>query len=448
MPIIKHLSVKGLVLDLSNYRTVPQKAEIEAVIAMITVRPDQFWALMHSLLDDGYHPTDSIIILKTALKGVERPVVKEGNRRIGALKIAHGYIKSPRINIPSDVEARIEKLTSEWKQANITVPCTIYEPTEASTVDKIVAMTHGKAQLAGRDMWRAVARARHNRDKNGASEPGLDVLEKFLAKTSDLSATQVNQWGGDYPVTVLDEALKNLASRCGFESAKAMASKYPHIDKYRQPLDKVIKQIGFGLLGFAEVRSETEDFATPFGFPSKPVPQTPKQEGGNDGEKSKPSRRKPKTPPLDDVKAVRKMLRSLSPTGMNSAKVVTLLNEIATINISTHPHAFCFVLRSIFEISAKAYCGIHGLKTRKENGDDLELKQLLLNVTNQLTNKMKDRSKMRELHGALNELREGAGVLSVTSMNQLVHNKTFSVKDTHICAVFSNIFPLLEAMNT
>ena len=40
------------------------------------------------------------------------------------------------------------------------------------------------------------------------------------------------------------------------------------------------------------------------------------------------------------------------------------------------------------------------------------------------------------------------GLLSVTSMNQLIHNPKFTVDGTSVSTVFANVFPLLEAMNS
>jgi hypothetical protein len=51
------------------------------------------------------------------------------------------------------------------------------------------------------------------------------------------------------------------------------------------------------------------------------------------------------------------------------------------------------------------------------------------------------------LHGAMTEIAKTEGILSVTSMNQLVHNTTFSVTTGDVCTTFGNIYPLLEAMN-
>jgi hypothetical protein len=53
----------------------------------------------------------------------------------------------------------------------------------------------------------------------------------------------------------------------------------------------------------------------------------------------------------------------------------------------------------------------------------------------------------RQLHGALTDLASPESILSVMSMNQLVHNPKFSVRASDISTMFGNIFPLLEAMN-
>ena len=52
MPITKILPIKQLKLDLSNFRTVPQESETDAIHAMISINPEWFWALTESLLDD------------------------------------------------------------------------------------------------------------------------------------------------------------------------------------------------------------------------------------------------------------------------------------------------------------------------------------------------------------------------------------------------------------
>jgi hypothetical protein len=155
---------------------------------------------------------------------------------------------------------------------------------------------------------------------------------------------------------------------------------------------------------------------------------------------------------LDDPKGVYKELRSFTPKGKNREKVVTLLREIKDLKLDKHPHAFCFLLCSMFEISAKAYCTDHaatgGPKGTKPSGEDRPLVEVLRDITRHLTNNSKDKPMVKRLHGAMTDLGKSSSVLSVTSMNQLVHNPKFSVKQSDICVLFHRIFPLLETINS
>lgn len=178
MPATDILEVKQRKLDLRNFRTVPQKDEVCAIHAMVSVNPDSFWALTESLLADGYHPTENIIVLR---ENPQTLTVKEGNRRIGALKLILNYISHSQLSVPSSIEGQIAKLSNEWMDENRKVPCAIYESNETSVVDRIIALTHGKGEKAGRNKWNAVAKARHNRETNKVSEAGLDLLEKYLS---------------------------------------------------------------------------------------------------------------------------------------------------------------------------------------------------------------------------------------------------------------------------
>ena len=63
MPTTSQLEVSKLKLDLKNFRTVPQKKEIDAIKAMISIKPDRFFAVMESIIEDGYLPTENIIVL-------------------------------------------------------------------------------------------------------------------------------------------------------------------------------------------------------------------------------------------------------------------------------------------------------------------------------------------------------------------------------------------------
>ena len=465
----QYLEVRKLSLDLENFRTMPQSSEEAAITSIVSTRPDQFWALMESLLDDGYLPTESIQVLKGKNKS-PLYTVKEGNRRIAALKLIAGEIDRSIVVIPDNLLRQIDELDANWRDANAKVPCVVYSPSESETVDRIVTLAHGKGEKAGRDQWNAVARARHNRDANDGGEPALDLLEGYLRDGRNLERDQSARWAGDYPLSILDEAMKRIAPRVGIKSARELANTYPKLE-HRGALEKILRAIGLKQIGFKEIRQVEKDFAAEYGIPAADAGKASKnggtdqdetgkadkeESGGTDQDKSdtngkSSAKKKTKATRTDDPRTVKRLLRNFSPLGLGREKVVVLRDEARNLNLRNNPLAFCFLLRSMFEISAKAYCAdtatTGGTTLEKNGGKDKTLVELLRGITKHLTSNKEDKAKVKELHGAMTELATPESLLSVTSMNQLVHNPNFVVSQSEVSSLFWRVFPLLDAMN-
>ena len=456
----KSVKVVDIALDLANPRTVPQPDEPTALETMISVNPTKFWGLMESIIDDGYHPTENIILLRS--KGGKLSV-REGNRRVAILKILLGTLQYQ--DIPSDLAEKIAAtINASWKKENAEVPCMIYEESEEYVADRIVSRIHAKGEPAGRDGWTAVAKFRYDRDKKGVSAPALDLLEAYIDKGKNRSPQQAERWSGDYPITVLHEALPKIG-RALTQSTADFVKAYPK--KNKRILDSLLLDIGVSNVGFKEVRDKTSFFGEKYGLympgakltqsPSSPVPpasparvSTPRILGENVGNSATPPR-KPKAVSANDPASVAKKLKAFKPKGNNREKLVTLLDELKTLDITSYPHAFCFLLRSAFEISAKVYCKENksaNISAVQKEGKEKTLINVLREVTSFITKNGADKEKTKELHGALAELGKKDGLLSVTSMNQLVHNPKFSVIPSDICLLFHNIFPLLEEINS
>jgi len=211
----KLIEVSNLKLDLKNYRTVPQRTEKAAILAMISIKPQRFFAIVESLITYGYIPTENLIVLNDS-----DYIVMEGNRRLAALKIIHGLHSKSIFSLPDNIKNKINDLNPNWKKENLKIPCSVFKKSEISTVNKIVNLTHAKGEKASRDKWSSVATARHNRDEKNASEPTLDLLEKYLRKGKNLTQQQKRRWAGDYPLTVLNEALRSIIVRLGYSSKR------------------------------------------------------------------------------------------------------------------------------------------------------------------------------------------------------------------------------------
>jgi hypothetical protein len=470
MPVVKLLPVLDLRLDPKNYRHMPQTSEEKALHAMAALKTHYFWGLARHILEKGYVETENIVVLKTSPVD-NNPLVKEGNRRVAILKLALGTLKGKDLDIPDDVRDHISGLSKQWREKNCHVPCLVFEPSEEADAEAVVDIAHGKAELAARLDWSPVARARHNRDR-GESEPALDVLEKYIKTGTNLSAEQKEEWAADYPLSVLAEALAKIHDRLGFSSIAEMAKGYSGLTKYRSPVEKMLFDIGVGSLGFPGIREKQYDFAVvrygltgsspstnppaPPGSPGTPpvAPQPPNAGPGVPSTPaappSGPATRKVRAVPLEDARAVTRKLKSFYPVGKNREKLVSLLEEARKLKVGEHRFSFCFVLRSMFEISAKAYIKDHtaaGIKLNKPDGKERPLRDVLTDVIAHLTQNGRNLEMDKFLHGAQTELTKRKGVLSIDSLNQLIHNLDFTISETDLCCVFANVFPLLQAMN-
>lgn len=450
MSTIKMVPVTQLNLDLRNYRTVPQPDESSAIHAMIAIDPNYFWGLAQSLLDDDYQETENIVVIEGA-KG-KSLVVKEGNRRTAILKLIHGIIPYGQFELPSDLIARIVGVDAQWKKTNRRVPCVIFAESEKVIVDRIVERTHAKGETAGRSKWPSVATARHNRDEKGASEPALDLLEKFLATSKAVSPQQTERWSGDFSLSVLAEAMQKMCPILGL-TARQLADEYPKV-KDRKTVDKMMMDIGLGQLKFGDLRASDHFAATRYGVK---VPASPDSKGPTAASAPSASQsggavdRKLKSLSLKDPKGVRREIRGFEPKGKGREKLVLLLDEAGKLRADEHPLSLCFLLRSMFEISAKAYCADHsqngGPVMTKSDSSDRPLLDVLRDITKHLTKSGTDRAMERRLHGAISELGNKEGLLSVLSLNQLIHHPKFLVRDTDICVLFWQIFPLVQEMS-
>lgn len=467
MLVNDYLNVKHIFQDLHNLRNVPQVDELSAMKALITINPDYFYGLMESIIENGYLPLENIVVIKETAK---RHKVKEGNRRIAIMKILLGLYPLTDFDLPQSIINKIKTdIDKKWIAANTEVPCLIYEPADIDIVNRIISLVHAKGEKAGRLRWSSVGRAREARNVNNKPQPILDLLEKYLRDGKNTTAIQRETWAADYPLTVLDEAIARILPRTNIGNSTDLANQYPKVP-FRTELEAVMSAIGSSIIQFPTLRDPNDDILSKYGFapPASPAPPAgggAKSSGKRGGSGANPTPTSPPAPPAkptkgakaystNDPRSVRKLLKGLQPTGADRDKVVDLCNEAILLNIANTPLAFCFVLRSMLEISAKAYCKGNGISLtitkQKKSGthtEDKSLAKLLGEVSKDIAGKTQDGAVKRALHGANAELAKADGMLSVTSLNQLVHNPNFSIAPNDICRLFSNIFPLLEHMN-
>jgi hypothetical protein len=468
MSDLKNVTVKELHLDLFNYRTRPQKTEVDAVKAMVNVKPERFWPILESILESGYIPTENIIVLVDK-KG--KKIVKEGNRRIASIKLILGQIKLPDGVIPTNISDAIVNTAPTLKKQLAKVPCLVFQPNESDVVDDIVARTHGKGEAAARDKWTSVATARHNRDAKDKPEPALDVLECFLTDSVLITGIQREQWSGDYPITVLHELLRRIAIEKDFAKVSDVASLY--VDGELAPqFEELIFEIGQEALGFNDLRTIDgwKEILSRLGIspkaslaaPSATQGSASKGNTGGTFAKSSASKKTAMTKQprravaLDDPKYIATLLKRLVIYGEGREKIATLKKEAELLNLDKHPFSFCFTFRSILELSVRAYCKDNGIAlTEVPKGDTRRVEKKLVklcreakdDIVKNLPDDGRKKDMVKALHGAFAELSNPESFLSVNSLNQLLHSTTLMTSGKHIATVFANVFPLIQQLN-
>ena len=487
-PTISFLPVKDLKIDLKNYRTRETTNEVDAVHALIALRPHYFWDLMKSLIEDGYHGTENILVLEADGK----KNVREGNRRIGAMKIIHELLPRAKFEIPEDVQELLNNLPAAWKKENESVPSRVYPELEADAVNRLVRLTHGRGESAGRLNWEAIARSRFNRDVAKGNEPGLDLLETYLENAKKLTDEERERWGGDYPLTVLDEALQKVAQCYSFGNAREVVDKMDATPGLAKALGPIVHDIGTEVLHTRDLRNSS--WGTKYGLPTPPPKGSTggssgtgstggssgagtggtststssgggtegagagsagaaPSAGGGAGGTTPPARGKRRPTALDDPRSPARDLKRFTPAGTTSSKLVNLRDEAVKLKLDKTPIAFCFLLRSMFELSARAYCltnkipQVHIPKKKGDKPKDKSLAELLSESATHLIARRTDPTVIGKLRNADTEIKNKSSILSVTGMNQLVHAPNIIITPQQAAIGFHKIFPLLEELN-
>jgi hypothetical protein len=458
-----------LSLDLENFRMIPQANEVASLKGMIDVGPKEFWGLMESILSEGYTGEGNLIVLRDD-DDPEKLVVKEGNRRLAVIKVARGLIALHEdAEVPSAVRRALARIPAEERADRKDIPVLIYPSEQADVVDRIVSRKHGKGGHAGRADWNSVPRARHNRTQ-GQKEYGLDLLEKYIDRGKNLTDQEKASWQGHYPLTVLNEALPRIVAFLGESvNVKDLVATYPR-SSYRIALESIMAAIGRHALTVPGMRNPPDEsvwspvfygFVAP-GGPGQPTGSEPGQEASSSaaGASSEPestgasgssggSHDSAKPDAFETYADLQNWFKNLRVVGDHREKVAILAKEAARINVDKAPHAVAFVVRSMFELSAKAYCKEHhGQKGVPSYGEkEGKLDTALLAIIAHIRN-LEDNQSL--LYGAERELihdDQHPHFLSMKSMHQLIHNPHFIIDGGRFRQSFKNLKYLMEALN-
>ena len=86
----KDIPLKDLKLNLNHCRHVPRRDEESVLKTMVESGRDRFITLYRGLIRNGYLPVETLLVM---VDENENYTVMDGNRRVAALKYAHGLLQ-------------------------------------------------------------------------------------------------------------------------------------------------------------------------------------------------------------------------------------------------------------------------------------------------------------------------------------------------------------------
>ncbi len=175
----KQLKITELLLNPTNPRFDPVKHQIEVIEAMIDDQKDKLVTLAKHIVEFGLNPTDIVLIQPKD----KNWIVKEGNRRITALKLT---------NEPNLIPDRYSKIRRDFNELNAiadnslveNIPCVVI--TDEKLSNEWIKLKHtGENKGIGTVGWNAQQTGRFGTQMSGKTDERMVFLD-YLRSRSDI----------------------------------------------------------------------------------------------------------------------------------------------------------------------------------------------------------------------------------------------------------------------
>ena len=431
------IDVSDIMLDQNNYRLGPLDSQIDCIDIMFEEFGAKMVKIAGHIAQNGLSPKP-IVISKDEKK---RWVVRDGNRRITAIKL---------LNNPAQAPDHYKKTFQSLK--NNAAPGMIPEKIECLTANEAVIIEYRKLEHmgpqdgVGQVDWDPRAKGNMQADVDGITTYPLarsicDYLEKKgIAEARSVSITNMQRlfqdsevsrrlgidWDGkrlafiakeDEVFNVLKEIIIDFTKR---EKKLMVGDIY-----YPETRAKYINDL-FGNRGIKE--------PTPLGKSIRPN-SGGQTAGGSTGAPKYTARAKP---PWDRKRVIQP--RGGLPTPNTETKLNTILVELSSgIDVRKATIAAGILVRLVLEHSVEHYA--------KNNNVTFSDKDNKLHTRiGKVAAKMKETKIINQKQlEQLNKMRQSEELISAHTLNAWVHNPDYIPEPRHVCTFWDNIYPFLCA---
>ena len=466
------INVTSLHLDPNNPRIPDFGRELsQRELISDLVENDKVLELAKNIVDNGYYPDQSLIIVEEDKK----KYVLEGNRRLGALKL----LLSPEI-APTDWERRFRALSNRIGPNSIKKVKVIRAPSRDAAAP-IIMSKHTQRQI---ESWSPLMQAKFYRNlvkrgltiKEIAEEYNIqpseisDALQRYtmyaVACSLDLpeDVARKVQNPREFHITNLDRLYKNSKVTkflgVSFDENKRLVGQVD-VNEFKKGYTKIITDIAEGNVT-SRILNTTEamdEYLLTFG---QERPNLKKKGSFNSDTLLKMRTPKTLVPPSTTKRKPRPkpIPRALIPSSfqcdVNNQRINDVFNELKKLPVAQLPNAVALMLRSLIEMSLGYYLDRTGHLTkitekervkRESKGGLLpndwhpKLTEMLRYVVDKDTKIITNGNLLQALRKLIAEKNT---LLSIDTLNLFVHNQHFYPNEDTLRRFWAQLQGLFE----
>jgi len=454
-PIYRKMTITNLLLYLDNPRFDPVDHQLEAINAMVSDQQGKLVALARHIAIHGLNPTAPVLVKPYDNDG-KQWVVREGNRRITALKL---------MNEPSLVPSDVPKLKLEFQRLNSlidikllqNIPCVVLE--DENQINEWVGLAHtGENNGVGTVGWNAQQTSRF-RAIVGKSDMRLAFLDEL--RLSETVPQSLKDKIGSIRKTNFDRLMDDPDVRefLGVSIVKRRIRLVGGVTPY---LLMVIDDLACGKLSVGNIylKSDREEYIkslrqrdanqTLSPTAMQPPSGTENSYGPAQDDSSnpdlEPAASRLNSEPVVATDNSRKLVsypierKTLVPRqhtlAIPQARILKIFNELKSLSVGDYPNAVAVLFRTFVELSADYYIAQRKLHPVRE----LSLK------IDEIADHMKRSGTMddHELYAARQMASSPTQSHSVKTFHAYVHNMTATPSPTDLKTVWDDIWPFVQ----
>jgi hypothetical protein len=427
-PIYRKMTITNLLLYLDNPRFDPVKHQSEAINAMVRDQKGKLVALAQDIAIHGLNPTAPVLVKPYDANG-KQWVVREGNRRITALKL---------ITEPSLVPPDLLKLRLEFQQLGSligiellqNIPCVVLE--DENQINKWVALAHmGESNGVGTVGWNAQQTSRF-RSIVGKSDMRLAFLDEL--RLSDAVPQSLKGKIGSIRKTNFDRLMEDPDVR-KFLGLSIVEGRIRFVGGVNPYLLMVIDDLACGKLRVKDIYLESD---------------REKYMGSLRQREANRTLPPPPAAPANNAKRLASYLinrKTLIPADQTPTipqpRILRMFRELKSISVEDYPNAIAVLFRSFIECSADYYAKKHQLTDKRLNVDSTLSVKIGGVATYMENNGIVTKHELRAIRQMASSETQN---YSVKTFHSYVHNMDVTPSSVDLRSAWDDIWPFIERM--